>query len=538
MRLPKRIWVVALSGLLMTACGSSAYHPGTSSASTDTFRIGTAASPSSLNPLMGHEAEGTTWFYDGLLRLAGDQLEPALAASLPAANADATVWTVTIRPGVLFSDGSQLDAADVVATYQRVLDPSAASPWVTELTGLAEVTATAADTVQFRLNSPNAFFGDRLTVGIIPSEIAAAEQGKPLTESSLNDNPVGTGPYQLDSWADRNDLVLKARTDWWGGAPQVTRLVVTAVPNDATRAQMVFDATLDGTQISPAQAASLLPTGSRAGATTKDAAVQVVVHDTADTRAISLPMDNPLTVDPLVRRALNLAVDRQGLVDGVLKGYAIAVGNPFPHSVGDHAQAPLFSYDPDEARRLLDEAGWLVGSDGSRMKDGQRATLTIMYPSDDVERRDQAQVIVDQLGQVGIEAKAEGLSWDLIEPRMSTDALVFAGGTAGNPDATAWNWMACELAGEGFNNPGHYCNPQFDQAMIRARSTTDPAVQQAAYAEANQIFAADPGYVFLNTVSRTYLLRPGAWQGIEPVLEGHVHSVSWGPWWDIAHWTR
>ncbi|MDI9629266.1 MAG: hypothetical protein QM286_12120, partial [Acidobacteriota bacterium] len=65
MRLPKRIWVVALSGLLMTACGSSAYHPGTSSASTDTFRIGTAASPSSLNPLMGHEAEGTTWFYDG-----------------------------------------------------------------------------------------------------------------------------------------------------------------------------------------------------------------------------------------------------------------------------------------------------------------------------------------------------------------------------------------------------------------------------------------------------------------------------------------
>ena len=121
---------------------------------------------------------------------------------------------------------------------------------------------------------------------------------------------------------------------------------------------------------------------------------------------------------------------------------------------------------------------------------------------------------------------------------MSTDALIFAGGTAGNPDATAWNWMACELAGDGFNNPGHYCNPEFDQAMIRARSTTEVAAQNAAYAEANQIFAADPGYVFLNTVSRTYLVRPGTWQGIEPILEGHVHSVSWGPWWDIARWTR
>ena len=525
----------------MVACSGGLPDSGAtdaSSALTGTFRIGTRAAPTTLNPLMGHESEGTTWFYDGLLRLAGDELEPALATSMPTANAAATVWTVTLRPGVVFSNGSGLDAADVVATYQRVLDPAAASPLAADLTGLAEVTATADDTVEFRLSSPNAFFGDRLTVGIIPSEIATAELGRPLTESSLNDAPVGTGPYQVESWADRNDLVLKARADWWGGTPEVTRIIVTAVPNDATRAQMVFDAALDGTQISPGQAASLLPAGSRTGATTTDPAVQVMVNDTADTRAISLPMDNPLTADPLVRRALNLAVDRQGLVDGVLDGYASAVDNPFPHSVGVHAQASLFNHDPDGARQLLDEAGWRVGSDGLRVKDGQRASLTIMYPSDDTERRDQAQVIADQFADIGIKATATGLSWDLIEPRMSTDALVFAGGTAGNPDATAWNWMACELAGDGFNNPGHYCNPEFDQAMIRARSTTEVAAQNAAYAEANQIFAADPGYVFLNTVSRTYLVRPGTWQGIEPVLEGHVHSVSWGPWWDIARWTR
>lgn len=547
MRRTFRSGAAALAALLLlTSCGGdAASDPGggtdpgpDATAAGNTFRIGTSGVPETLNPLMGHEAEGATWFYDGLVRLVGEELEPALAQDMPQSDADATQWTVTLRPDVTFSDGSTLDADDVVATYERIIDPASASPWASELVGLSQVVATSQDTVQFTLDAPNAFFGDRLTVGIIPSEVAEAEQGRPLTESSLNDAPVGTGPYVLESWADRNDLVLQARDDWWRGDPAVDRIIVTAVPNDTLRTQMVLDGALDGTMISGDEAHSLLPAGSRDGATADDPGAMVLVNDTADVRAISLPMDNPLTADPVVRQALNLVVDRQGIVEGVLHGYAIAVDNPFPHSVGDYAQPSLFEHDPDAARQLLDQAGWLEDDDGVRSRDGERASLTLMYPSHDTQRRDLAQVLADQFKTVGIDTVSEGLSWDLIEARMSVDALVFAGGTAGNPDATAWNWMACELAGEGFNNPGQFCNEDLDRALVEGRSSTDAAAQQAAYAEANDVYAQDPAYVYLNTISRTYLLRPGQWHGIEPHTEGHVHTVSWGPWWNIAEWTR
>ncbi|NLE96980.1 MAG: ABC transporter substrate-binding protein [Propionibacterium sp.] len=541
---PLILAALGVAALLVTACTGGSTPDPTSEGETpapaaaDTFRIGTDAAPATINPLMGHEAEGTTWFYESLVQLVGDELVPLVAAEMPQADDDATTWTVTLRTDVTFSDGTALDAGDVVATYERALDPAAASPWASELARLSEVAAPATDTVVFTLDAPDAFFGDRLTIGIIPSEVAEAEQGSPLTESSLNETPVGSGPYVLESWADRNDLVLQARDDWWGGEPEIRQIILTAVPDATQRAQMVIDGALDGTMIGPAQAAALLPPGERDGPVAEDEAVTVLVNETADARAVSLPMDHPFTADPLVRRALNFAVDREGIVEGVLDGYAIPVDNPFPHSVGDFAQPSLFAFDPDAAAALLDEAGWLAGEDGMRSKDGEQARLTLMYPSSDTGRRDQAQVIVDQFGDVGIDATAEGLSWDLIEPRMSTDALVFAGGTPGNPDGTAWNWMACELAGDGFNNPGHYCNEELDRALVEGRSTTDPDAQQAAYARANEIYADDPGFVFLNTVSRTYLLRADGWEGVEPHLEGHVHSVSWGPWWNIAEWTR
>ncbi len=547
MRRGFRATAAALSAVLVLASCSGVGQPdpgqgrGSGTAGVEgveTFRIGTSSVPGTVNPLMGHEAEGLTWFYDGLVRLRGDQLEPALATSMPQPNADATQWTVTLRPDITFSDGSTLEPADVVATYERALDPAAASPWASELAGLLDITATSDDTVQFTLEAPNAFFGDRLTVGIIPSELAAAEQGTPLTESSLNEKTVGTGAYVLESWAERHDLVLRARPDWWGGEPSIQRIILTAVPNDALRAQMVIDGALDGTMIGPGQAHRLLPEGRSHGALPDNGDVVVLVNETADTRAIALPMANPLTREPLVRRALNFAVDRQALIDGVLHGYANAADNPFPPSVGGNAQPAIFDHDPEQADRLLDQAGWPRGEDGIRTRNGHRAMLTLMHPTDDAERRDQAHVIADQLRAVGIEVSVEGLSWDLIEARMSADALVFAGGTAGNPDATAWSWMACGLAGDGFNNPGHYCNEDFDQALVEGRSTTDLATQQAAYARANRIYAEDPGFVFLNTVSRTYLVRPGQWDGIEPHLEGHVHAVSWGPWWNIAEWTR
>lgn len=284
----------AALAVALTSCGAP------ESGSPDSLVLADAHELGGYNPVAGYGAAGEAKVYDGLLRLTGGtgvpDFAPALATRLPIPDADATVWTAPLRPGVRFSDGSAFDAADVVATYRAILDPASASEVRSPFSMIERVDAVDPLSVRFTPRHPYAAFPAKLLIGIVPSE-AVATPG-PATASPLNTAPIGTGPYRLTA-LEPTRAVLEANESYWGGAPSVKRLTVLHVPDDNTRAQRMASGELDGTSLPPLLAATFAER------------MSVQANTSADWRGVSLPESDPVAGDPAVRLALNFAVDRQ-----------------------------------------------------------------------------------------------------------------------------------------------------------------------------------------------------------------------------------
>lgn len=522
----------------LTACTApgTGGSTGGDEADSDRLVLADAYEPELFNPVTGHGETGYSRVYDGLVRLTGGsagipELEPSLATELPRGNADATEWTVPLREGVTFSDGTTFDAADVAATYAAVLDPASASPIAGSYAMVDSVEAVDPQTVVFRLAYPYVPFPSKLLLGIAPAE-ALATPG-PAEASPLNTAPIGTGPYVL---AERqgDQTVFRANPDHWDGAPEVEELVVVYVPDDNTRAQRMASGEFDGTTLPPLLAETLAD----------DEGLTVVGHPSADWRGVALPAGDPVTGDPAVRLALNAAVDRDAIVESVLGGHGEAASTFVPAVFGEFTDpSAVFTHDPDEARRLLDEAGWVPGPDGVRVRDGQRAEFTVMYFPEDTLRRDLAQAFASDALAVGVEVDLEAVDRPQFRPRIPVDGSLLGGGDVPyDPDTQLYAALHSSFTADGvggpFDNPSDYRNPTVDAALDRARRSTDQAERVADYREVQRQLVADPPAVVLVFLEHVYVMKDDGWTGTEPVLEPHSHGVSWGPWWNLRDWRR
>ncbi len=517
--------------LFLTSCSA----PTTSASSADAIVLADGYELGGYNPVAGYGAAGEAAMYDGVLRLAAGpglpEFEPALATELPTPNDDAAVWTVRLRDGVTFSDGSTFDAADVVATYEAIIDPSSASEVRSSFDMITAVSELDSSTVEFRLAHPYSAFPTKLLIGIVPSE-AVAEPGL-AAESSLNTAPIGTGPYTLvDLSPDR--AVFEANETHWGGAPAVKKLTMLHVPDDNTRAQRMAAGDIDGTSLPPVLAKTF---ENRDG-------VSLTSNASADWRGVSMPADNPVCGDATVRMALNLAVDRQAMVDNVLAGYGRPAATPIPDVYGDsYEPTAVYPYDPAEAERLLTDAGWITGADGVRSKDGIRAEFTVMYDSTDTLRRDLAQAFASDVLAVGIEVDLEALSWDRIDPHISYDSTLLGGGSEPyDPDTQAYNALHSSFLEPGvgsiYDNASDYSDAAVDAALDTGRRSLDRTQRSAAYRDMQRAYIEDPGSVYLVFLDHTYVSADSDWAMSPPVLEPHAHGVTWGPWWSLDTWTR
>lgn len=482
--------------------------------------------PESLNPLLGYGAEGAAKFYDGLLAFDGRaQLRPALAVEQPQANADATSWTVKLRDGVKFHDGTPFDAEDVAATYRAAIDPAYASTVSSDYDMLAGVQAVDPHTVRFDLKFPYSAWPSKMVLGIAPNEALTTPASQ--ENSPLNTRPVGTGPYRLVEWRQGDQMTWAANPDYWGGAPAVHDITVVFAKDDNTRAQRLAAGEFDGTVLPPVLAEGAARDGFR-----------VVHHETADYRSIALPNTHPVAGDRAVRTALNLAVDRDGMIKALLGGRGKPAYAPIPPSMGAHHEpAATFAHDPQQAGRILDDAGWRVGADGIRERNGTRAKFTVMYFADDSLRRDLATGFASDARKVGIEVELAGVDRSAVAGRLATDGIVLGGGNPMDPDPQVYSSLSSRAIGTGtYNNPGQYRNAEVDAALDSARRELDPAKRAELYRQAQRAYVADPGLVYLAFIDHSYVLRDGGFTGYQPPVEPHTHGTTWGPWWNVETW--
>lgn len=492
-------------------------------AAADSVVIGVGSEPDTLSPLLGYGKDGNSKIFDGLLARDTDlKLRPALAKALPEVGDDGRTYTYTLREGVEFSDGEPLTSADVVFTYETILDGKTNNTARSELDAVKEVRAEGDDKVVFTLKYPYAPFAGRTVLPIVPEHIAGKQD--PNT-GAFNTNPVGTGPYVLADWRKGDKLTFKANPHYWGGVPKVKTLTMAIVEDDDVRATRLRSGDLDGAVLPPNLAAAFKGDEDR----------KTYEAKSYDFRTVTLPTAGEVTGDRAIRQALDAAVDRETMVDKILDGAGRAAYGPLPVDDPWFAKGIERDQDLDKAERVLDKAGWKAGGDGVRVKDGRKASFTLLYPSGDKVRQDHALAYASDAKKAGIEVKVESATWEVIEPRMKDDAVLAGGGSTGDPDFGLYTLLHSSLAGNGFNNMGRYDNPAVDEALDTGRRSRDEATRKKAYDTLQRELVKNPGSTFLTHIDHVYVLAD-RWEGLTTQMEPHEHGFASGPWWNLEDW--
>lgn len=522
-----RAWAAWASAAVLVIAGCSAPQE---SAETDQIVLADAQELGDYNPVAGYSASGVSPIYEGLYRPRASSddtipdLVPALASAMPEPTAPRQ-WRVPLRDDVTFSDGSAFDSVDVVATYTAVQDPAVASDIATHLAPIAKISPDGPDAVTVDLNT-DADPTPYLLTGIAPAEMV---EQQPAANWALNTEPVGTGPYRLESLRP-DHAVLVARDDYWGTAPQVRRLVYSYTPDDNVRAQRIIAGEVDGVNLPPKLIDSV---------SSDD--VQTVAVKSVDWRGVSFPAGNPFTADVAARLAMNVGVDRETMIDDVLDGHGRPASTPVGAVYGSAYNPDTeFGYDVDRARGILDDAGWRVGPDGVREKGGAKASFELLYNAQDALRRDLAVAFAAAMKPLGIDVRTRGTSWDEIETATGESAVLLGGGeTPYSIDSQVYDTLHTRVPDSSpYSNPGNFTADGLDRLLEHARELPAGAEKENLYREIQSSYISEPSYVFLAFLDHTYASRDLGWNQAAPILEPHSHGVTWGPWWRLAAWTR
>ncbi|MFE2556273.1 ABC transporter substrate-binding protein [Streptomyces sp. NPDC059352] len=511
---------VALTAAACTNPGSTA---GDSGGPKDSAVVGIAYEPETLSPLLGYGKDGNSKIFDGLLAFDADmKLRPALAAELPHISADGLTYRYTLREGVTFSDGAPFTSKDVVFTYRTILDAKTNNASRTELDAIRNVEAIGDDTVVFTLKYPYAAFAERTVLAIAPEHVVSKQD---VNTGAFTTMPIGTGPYVLTGWSKGEKLSFKANPTYWDGAPPVKKFTMAIVKDDDVRATRLRAGDLDGAILPPNLAEGFKGDKGR----------KTYAARTYDYRTVTLPTHHAVTGDTAVRRALDIAVDRQAMVDKILEGAGKPAYGPVPTDSPWFAKGTERRHDLAGAQKILDEAGWKPGPDGIRVRNGVRAEFPLWYLSGDKLRQDHALAYASDAKKAGIDIRTQAGTWEVIEPRMKTDAVLAGGGSPGDPDFDQYLLLKSTLAGDGFNNMAWYDNKTVDRALEDGRRTDDPAERRAAYDTVQRELVKNPGYTFLTHIDHLYVVND-SWDGLSTQIEPHDHGLASGPWWNVEGW--
>ena len=328
---------------------------------------------------------------------------------------DGLTWIVKIRDDAYFTDGEKLTARDVAFTYNTLRDTSS----VNDFTMLESAEAPDDTTAVFHMNRPYSIWPYTMAiVGIVPEHAYEADYGS---------HPIGSGRYIMKQWDKGQQVIFEANPDYYGPAPNMKKVTILFMEEDAAYAA-VMSGQADLAYTAASYSDQTLP------------GYELLSFETVDNRGFNLPavkagtisggntgVGNDFTSDVQVRRAVNIAINRDEMIEHVLNGY----GSP-AYSVCDkmpwYNESAKTEYDPEKAAELLEEAGWKAGSDGIREKNGVKAGFTLMYPASDSVRQALAADTANQLRNVGIDVKIEGVGWDDAYDRAQTEPLMWGWG--------------------------------------------------------------------------------------------------------------
>ena len=504
----KRLLALLLAALLafgLAACGQKQKEP------SDVLVYG-SGDYTAINPALYEHGEINLLLFAGLTAHdEGNRAIPDVAEKWEFDERTNT-YTFHLRRDVYFHDGVQLTAKDVQFTLEAIMDPANASENASNYEDITAISAPDDFTLQIQLSAPNVAMLDYLTMGILPAHLL---EGKDLATDAFNQNPVGAGPYRLESWDAGQSITLKRNEQYHRGAPKIETIIFKIVED--SRALQLQSGELSLAQVTPEDAALFRDS--------EDYALYDM--QTADYRGILYNFNSQFFgKHPELPAILGYAVDRQAIVDAVLRGSGQVAYSPLQKGPYNNPDMEKFAYDPQKAMQLLEQAGWSRGEDGFYQKDGEKLAFVIHNGQGDQVRIDMSNLCAQQLREIGADVRVQvdaQVDW------AGQEAYLIGWGSPFDPDDHTYKVFGTD---KGANYSG-YSDAQVDELLRQARETDDGVERLRLYAAFQDALAENPPYTFLAYVDAIYVASPNLKGISQDTVLGH-HGV--GIFWNVAEW--
>lgn len=355
-----------------------------------------------LNPhLYAGEMYAQEMLYETLVNITADGYEGCLAESWDISD-DGKTYTFHIRDGVKFSDGEVCDANAIKANFDAIIENKDRHTWLEMMNLLVGVSAPDDKTFVIELSEP--YYPLLTELGV--TRPFAMISPKAMKDGSTKDGVnayIGTGPYVLTDFVTDEYAVFEANDDYWGEQPKIKKITVKVIPDNQTRILALEKGEIDmifGKNMIDADAINQY---------TGNDKFTVSLSDPTSTRQIVLNTTRDVLADKEVRQALQHATNKQAISDGIFYGLEQPADTLFAKTV-PYCDIDLepYAYDVELAQSMLDEAGWVVGADKIREKDGQKLNIDLLYNSDSVTEKAIAEYLQSEYQKIGISLNIHG----------------------------------------------------------------------------------------------------------------------------------
>ena len=431
-----------------------------------------------LNPhLYAGEMYAQEMLYETLVNITADGYEGCLAESWDISE-DGKTYTFHIRDGVKFSDGEVCDANAIKANFDAIIENKDRHTWLEMMNLLVGVSAPDDKTFVIELSEP--YYPLLTELGV--TRPFAMISPKAMKDGSTKDGVnayIGTGPYVLTDFVTDEYAVFEANENYWGEQPKIKKITVKVIPDNQTRILALEKGEIDmifGKNMIDADAINQY---------TGNDKFTVSLSDPTSTRQIVLNTTKEVLADKEVRQALQHATNKQAISDGIFYGLEQPADTLFAETV-PYCDIDLepYAYDVEQAQSMLDEAGWVVGADKIREKDGQKLNIDLLYNSDSVTEKAIAEYLQSEYQKIGISLNIHGEEEQSYRDNMKAGNfdMVFniCWGTPYDPQSSLAA-MRAPVYGDYAAQLGLEDKAEIDQAITDILVSTDEQKRQDLY---------------------------------------------------------
>ena len=448
--------------------------------------------PDNFNPILSSSSYGSQvhgQVYASLFEFNTKWEATPYVAESWSATPDGLTWTIKVKQGIKFHDGSDLTAEDFVFTYSSIMSKDYTGPRAANVKYIKALSAPDKYTIKVELKEPYAPILQDLNLGILSKKLFEATPVKEFDKNPVTMKPVGAGPYKFVEYVRGQFVTLERNENWFmsqqhGGAPFIKTVRMKVIPESATRQAALENGELDWL-LPDAKDVTRLQTDFKDKFTFLD-------YERNGWGYMTLNVTRPHLDNKLVRQALDTGLDKKSIITGLMDGRAVIPTGPIPNvSWAADPSMKARAYDVAAAKKLLEQAGYKLNAKGIYEKDGKELKLGFYASSGSALIEGIAAIAKKNWKDIGVDLDVQLMDFNALTDNYMKPGkfdISFSGFSLGLDPNQMTLFHSSQV--NGFNR-GRYNNPAVDKLLEDGVKETDPAKRKAIYSQYQKTLVDD-----------------------------------------------